>query len=111
MTMGRRAGERGAAMLEVVIVGTLLVVLAAMAAPLTAQAADRMRGGGAARYMASLVRAARARAIAVNRATAVVFESVEGHWRFRHCLGRRTLRQHLRRRHPVRRHHARGPER
>jgi type II secretory pathway pseudopilin PulG len=81
---GWRASE-GAALIEVLLAGALVVSLAGLAVPLTAQAADSARARSATSYVAARLRQARAHAVGHAQATALVFERTGSQWGFRRC--------------------------
>jgi type II secretory pathway pseudopilin PulG len=90
VTIGRlareRSGTEGAALLELLLATVMVVSLAGMAVPLTAQAADDARARAAANYLAHRVRQARQQAVAGNRAAALLFDEVDGRWATRTCI-------------------------
>ncbi len=87
---GRRArgwsASEGAALLELLLATAIVVSLAGMAVPLTAQAADDARARAASNHLAHRIRQARQQAVAGNRATALVFDEAGGRWAMRTCV-------------------------
>ena len=84
-TVTRPHPEQGATLIELVLVMTLLVLVAAMAVPSTAQAIDSGRARLAAGFVASRLRLARQDAIFKSRQIGAVFEWVGDRWLFSIC--------------------------
>jgi type II secretory pathway pseudopilin PulG len=86
---GRRAcgwrATEGATLLEVLLAAAFVVLLAGLAVPLTAQAADSARARSAASFVAARLRLARAHAVTAHQAAALVFDQVDTRWVFRRC--------------------------
>lgn len=80
------SSDCGATLVEVLLAAVLLVSLAALAVPFTAQAADSTEARAAAAYLAGRVRQARLQALSGNRGTALLFDSVDGQWVMRRCV-------------------------
>jgi len=79
------AGEAGGTLVEVVIALTIVVLLASLVVPATAEVIDASRARQAAGLMASRFRLARLQAVASTRAVALVFDQTGGRWTFRLC--------------------------
>jgi type II secretory pathway pseudopilin PulG len=77
--------EHGYTAVELLIVATLVIILAALAVPVTTAAIDSNRVRNAASFIASRLRYTRQQAVFGNRAFAVVFDQVGGRWVFRVC--------------------------
>ena len=84
-TATRLHPEQGATLIELVLVMTLLVLVAAMAVPSTAQAIDAGRARLAAGFVASRLRLARQDAIFKSRQIGAVFDWVGNRWLFSIC--------------------------
>ncbi len=89
MTSGhrRRGGPAdGFALVDVLIAAVLVVSLAGMVVPLTAQVSDVSEVRAAAGYLAGRLRQARFQAVTHDRATALVFDQdSDGRWQVRRC--------------------------
>jgi type II secretory pathway pseudopilin PulG len=79
------AAEDGYTALELLIVATLVIILAALAVPLTSATIDSNRVRHAANFAASRARYTRQQAVFGNRAFAMVFDVVGGRWVFQVC--------------------------
>jgi len=77
--------EEGTTMIELLLVMSLLIILASVAVPGTAQAIDSGRAREAAGFAASRLRQARQEAITKARQIAAVFELRQGRWVFSLC--------------------------
>jgi type II secretory pathway pseudopilin PulG len=80
-----RAVEAGVSLLELLLVTTLVATIAGVAVPFTARGADALKARQAAGFFAAQVRTVRQRAVTGNRATALVFDQVDGVWVYRIC--------------------------
>ncbi len=78
--------ERGTAVAEVLLVMTILVLVAAIAVPGTAQVIDSRRARLAAGFVASRLRLARHEAIFKTRQVGLVFDSIGDRWVFSVCI-------------------------
>lgn len=83
---GGRSTSAGFTGVDVVIALAIAALTAALAVPLAAHALDGARTRHAAGYLASELRAVRARASATRRAAAVVFDASNGRWTHRTCV-------------------------
>lgn len=79
------ARESGVSYVELVIVLCLIVTIAGLATPVTAQAIDAGRARQAAGFIAARFRMARQMAVLKTRHVGVVFDEVGGRWTFRVC--------------------------
>lgn len=79
-------GERGASLIELLIVFVLIAVMAAMATPSTINAMDAGRARQAAGFLASRLRLAKQQAVLRTGSVGLVFDSVGGRWTFRVCV-------------------------
>ena len=71
----------GYTFLEILFISTLLCILAGISVPSVLAAVDRSRGAGAARYLATRMALARARAVGRSKTVALHFEQdVRGTW-------------------------------
>lgn len=77
--------EAGATVVELLAVAGVFAVMAAIAAPLTATAADAGRIRQAAAFVSSRFRLARVEAVNRSAHVGVVFDFVNGRWRLRIC--------------------------
>jgi type II secretory pathway pseudopilin PulG len=77
--------DRGATMLELVLVLALLVGLSAMSVPMTAAAIDAGRARQAGSFVSSRFRQARHQAIFGGASVGIVFDLVDEKWTFRVC--------------------------
>lgn len=82
---GERWGNDGYSWVELLLVMALTLALATFVVPLTAHTADGLRTRHAAGYLAARIRLVRQQAVAERRATAVVFDQVDGVWTLRVC--------------------------
>jgi prepilin-type N-terminal cleavage/methylation domain-containing protein len=74
-------GSRGYTLLEILFASTLLCILLGISVPGVLAAVDRSRGAGAARYLASRMALARARAVGRAKTVALHFEQdARGTW-------------------------------
>jgi len=84
--VGPAAGEAGVSLVELLMVGACLVLVAGMSAPAVARAVDAARARHAAGVIASWIREGRHQAVARTRAAGVVFDQTEdGRWSLRSC--------------------------
>lgn len=81
----RNAGDAGYTTLELLIVATIVIILAALAVPVTTATIDSNRVRHAASFAAARMRYTRQQAVFGNRAFAIVFELVGSRWVFRVC--------------------------
>jgi type II secretory pathway pseudopilin PulG len=77
--------EHGYTTLELLIVATLVIILAALTVPVTSATIDSNRVRHAANFAAARMRYTRQQAVFGNRAFAMVFDSTGGRWQFRVC--------------------------
>jgi len=80
------AGERGASLIELLIVFVLIAILAAMAAPSTVNAMDAGRARQAAGFLASRLRLAKQQAVLRTASVGLVFNAAGTRWTFRVCV-------------------------
>jgi Tfp pilus assembly protein FimT len=78
-------GERGFSAVDLVVALAIVVLLAGLVMPATAEVIDASRARHAAGYMATRFRAARLQAVASTRSVGLVFDLVNGRWTFRLC--------------------------
>ena len=78
-------GDAGYTTLELLIVATIVIILAALAVPVTTTTIDSNRVRHAASFAAARMRYTRQQAVFGNRAFAIVFELVGSRWVFRVC--------------------------
>lgn len=78
-------GDVGFTCVELVLVLGIIVMLASLVVPATAQVMDASRARQAAGFMASRFRLARLQAVSSTRSVGLVFDLVGGRWTFRLC--------------------------
>jgi type II secretory pathway pseudopilin PulG len=81
----KRRSERGASIVELLVVLVVVASLAAMAAPSTANAMDAGRARQAAGFLASRLRLAKQQAVLHTASVGLVFDVVNTRWIFRVC--------------------------
>ena len=81
----RRERERGASLIDVLLVLVLVAVAASLIAPVSASVADATRARQAAGFVSSRLRLARAEAINRRVNVGLVFDLVDGRWALRIC--------------------------
>ena len=79
------SGEAGVTFVEVVMVLAILVMVASLVVPATAEVIDASRARQAAGLLASRFRLARLQAAATTRSVALVFDQTGANWTFRVC--------------------------
>lgn len=78
--------DRGASLIEVLIVLVIVAVMAGMTVPLTATALDANRARQGAAFLAARLRFARVDAVFRAAAVAIAFDQVAGRWTARVCV-------------------------
>jgi Tfp pilus assembly protein FimT len=78
--------DDGTSLLELACALAVVILLAGLAAPVTAQAIDAGRARHAAGFVASRFRMARQLAIVGSRSAGLVFDQAAGRWTFRVCI-------------------------
>lgn len=79
------SGDRGASLVEALLIVALLMAMMAIGAPMAAAARDAQHGRLAAQFIASTLRDARQQAVTSGMNAAVVFEETPEGWRFMRC--------------------------
>lgn len=80
-----RPGDAGVTLIELAVVLTIVLILAAVAVPATATAIDAGRVRQAATFVTAKFRLSRHQAIFGGRNVGIVFDQVDGEWAFRLC--------------------------
>lgn len=76
----------GTSLIELTIALGIVSLIASMSAPVLAGAADAGRAREAAQFLAAECRSARAEALSRTTTASLVFDIVNGRWRFRKCV-------------------------
>ncbi len=77
--------DRGATVVELLVVSLVVAGLAALSAPVTASVIDASRVRHAASFLSARFRLARQQAVGLGANVGVVFDQTNGHWQVRVC--------------------------
>lgn len=77
--------DRGATVVELLVVSLVVAGLAALSAPVTASVIDASRVRHAASFLSARFRLARQQAVGLGANVGVVFNQTNGHWQVRVC--------------------------